>query len=647
VVLIMYNRSLCEATAEHIKKLDIDPTRKVKPFTFHGLASSLTGTVCHNDRHIIQALEQKELHQAWHMEDFTLLIIDEGQDVRPGFMQLIYYMIQHACTKRASLRIVMLGDPRQLLYGFYNHNRADARFLALGHLLLQQVNDRPWAQRKLTRSFRSTRAVTNVLNALVSGHEMVSGGKTGPPVLLDVCNLRTFEPASKIMKIVSTYNPEDILILCSSLSGTSPARKLVRTLVRHGIPVHVQRSGTLRDNGPVALMSRQGRIQFKTFCASKGLEAKLVIVLNTRSLFQCMENSLYVALSRSMHELVIFQDNNSTSLEELHALRTHLTPRDLSVVTNKKSRCRPTCRVQESPRAASQLTSYYVDTLFQYVDPGLLGPIEQMVQRTSLDDTLFEDEEAYGLLFDMKTNNDQCVHVRNIVTAAIRLAVEYFRTRQIPKIVMHLQRSRDPYITRLYQRGMSILRMQLLHIPTTWDAQNLYMKLQAFAMFSTAIDAFSGFEEKITDISDFGFIMHPLIVNRVRRLLDQMLKYIPVTTTAFSVQCSRLSGTAKFYSTPTLKSSSCLYVMMHKPDTDMDDLLGMAVHLAVHGLEYGYVSNVHTGSLTQVYVPTSDHTRFLEKVVQVRESCEEDLDDIDFIRTHRFYTPDVCLATPS
>ena len=225
--------------------------------------------------------------------------------------------------------------------------------------------------------------------------------------------------------------------------------------------------------------------------------------------------------------------------------------------------------------------------------------------------------------------------MRNIVTAAIRLAVEYFRTRQIPKLVLDLQRSRDPYVSRLYKRGMLVLRMHVPHIINPWDIRQLYMKLQAFAMFSTAIDAFSSFEEKITDLSDFGFIMQPMIIHRVRLLVDQMKKYIPEMSTMFSYRKCLQTDSAKIYSTPTLCSTDCIYSMVHKPGTDVDDILCMAIHVAVHGLEYGYVSNLYTGSLTQVYMPKQEHATFIENVIQARESCEEDLDDTGFIRRHR------------
>ena len=81
--------------------------------------------------------------------------------------------------------------------------------------------------------------------------------------------------------------------------------------------------------------------------------------------------------------------------------------------------------------------------------------------------------------------------------------------------------------------------------------------------------------------------------------------------------------------------------MLHKPDTDIDDVLCMPVHIVVHGLEYGYVSNVYTGSLTQVYVSAGDHATFMERVIHARESCEEDLDDSGFIRRHQL---DICHA---
>jgi hypothetical protein len=339
-----------------------------------------------------------------------------------------------------------------------------------------------------------------------------------------------------------------------------------------------------------------------------------------------------------MEELVIFQDVSWTSLEDIQTLRDQLQHSDLSVVTNKHSKCR-----QESRRPVPDVdvdrpappTKYVVETLFQYVDPELLAPIEKMVQRTPLGEDQFGDQEAYARMFDITTDTGQCVNVRNIVTGAIRLAVEYFRTRQIPKIVMGLQRSRDPPVARLFQRGMLVLRMHVPHVVDPWDPQQLYMKLQAFAMFSTAIDAFASFEEKIVDLTDFGFIMHPMVVNRVQRLLQQLSKYIPRTQTPFSVQRHRQTGQVKIYSTPTLCSPACIYSMVHKPSTDIDDLLCMAVHLVVHGLEYGYVANVYTGDLEQVYFPERDHVSFLEQVVEARESCEDDLDDSGFIRRHR------------
>ena len=42
-----------------------------------------------------------------------------------------------------------------------------------------------------------------------------------------------------------------------------------------------------------------------------------------------MSNSLYVALSRSTRQLVVFQDRHSTSMEELRHLCTTLTSEDL------------------------------------------------------------------------------------------------------------------------------------------------------------------------------------------------------------------------------------------------------------------------------------------------------------------------------
>ena len=638
VIMIMYNRSLCDASLAQIRKLELAPSRQVQAFTFHGLASSLTGTVCHSDLQILQALGSlRQNRPTWIFENFTLLVIDEAQDIRPVFMTLIHYLIRSVCVERSRLRIVLLGDPRQLLYGFYRLNRADSRYLSLAQHLLRTCNTFPWKHCRLTCSFRSTPAIACFLNALVPGQQMVAGGVGSAPVILDVCDVYTLDPSSKILALVSPYSPEDVLILCASLNSRSPAQKMVRTLVRHGIPVHVQRSGDLSGAGPPTAPLLSGRIRFKTFCASKGLEAKLVVLLNTESLFQNMPNSLYVALSRSQAQLVVFQQASVTSHTEIQELLQSVQASDLTVIQNTK---RPFPQERYLPPDRPSRPKQNAEDLFTYVDPQLLLPLEARLQLTSSGEASFEDEEFYVRMFEVTNSAGLVFNVRTILVTAMRLAVEYFRTRKLLPRIVALETSEDPYIRQLSLRGQRLLGIRLPFHEDPWCLEQLYVWLPAFAMFATALDARQSFDDKITGLDDFGFILCPPIIRRVRRILEQMYKYIPDTTTKFSIRRCRRIDQQNLYSQPTLRTPACLYSLVHQPLLNPEDHLTMAVHLCVHRVEYGYVSNIYTGSLVQVYLPLENQCTFLRATLRARDCCEDDLPDHEFLLRHQL-PPDI------
>jgi hypothetical protein len=649
VILLVYNRSLCDSTSAHIKNLGLSTTvqpggepRKIKAFTFHGLASALSQQVCHNDRDISRVITEMEKAASpltWALDDFTLLVIDEAQDMRPDFMRLVHYLIRSGCRKRQKLRVVVLGDPKQLLYGFYKHNRADARFLSLSHVLLAATNERTWEKRQLTCSFRSTTQVATVLNALIPGHAMVPGGVTdGPPVSIVLCNYWNMqETAGKMIRLVSEYLPDDVMVLCNSLNSKSPAKHMVKALVRHGIPVHVQRSGNLRDVVPVPTASTTGKICFKTFHASKGLEAKLVIVLHSGSVFRPMSNSVYVAITRSVERLVIFQDIKASSAEEVSELYAKVGTHNLTVSSYEN--VQPTRIPPPEPDQLDKKTRVVaVEEVFSYLDPELLGQLETQLQCTRLDNgsSIFDDETVYSRLFDVRTSQEgQSINVADLLMSTIFLASQYFRTRKIPVQIQRLATSTDPYVLQLYQQGSQVLQMHIPYIADPWAIEQLDMKLQAFAMFATALDARNTYGEKIMEITRFDFSMANPVVRRVHRVVDQMQKYIPDMGTRFHAQRNKqVTPKLVVTSAPTLRSSACLYNLIHRPSTEPEDFLSMALHLCIQGLDYGYLSNIYTGELVMVHLPKADHAKFVLNALDARESCTEDLDEEMFLLNH-------------
>jgi hypothetical protein len=155
-------------------------------------------------------------------------------------------------------------------------------------------------------------------------------------------------------------------------------------------------------------------------------------------------------------------------------------------------------------------------------------------------------------------------------------------------------------------------------------------------MFAIALDARNSFDEKIMEITRFDFCMANPVVRRVHRIIEQMQKYIPDARARFGSQRNK-QVTPKLIvtSAPTLLSSACIYNLIHRPSTESEDLLSMALHLCIHGQDYGYVSNVYTGELVMVHVPKDRHQQFIVSTLTARDSCMDDLEDTKFISKHR------------
>jgi hypothetical protein len=421
------------------------------------------------------------------------------------------------------------------------------------------------------------------------------------------------------------------------LNSRSPAKHLVKALVRRGVPVHVQRSGPLREVVPTPATSMVVKVRFKTFHAAKGLEAKLVIVLHRGSVFHPMPNSMYVAITRSTARLVVFQDVKATSKEEVTELYDSVGTEN--VVVSAYTNVQPTRVAPPEPFDDTKKRLMAVEEMFSYIEPDVLVCLENQIQCTDpgSEGTVFDDESVYSRTFDVRTSEDgKSINVADIIMSAISLAVQYFRTRVLPAHIHRLGISTDRNVLQLYRRGLEVLQMQVPHIQDPWSIEHLYLKLQAFAMFATAIDACKYFGEKIMEITRFDFIMSGAVVRRVQQIVCQMQKYVPDTRTIFGAQKNRqVSPKMVLTSSPTLLCpGACVYNLIHRPSTEPEDFLTMALHLCTQGLEYGYVSNVYTGELRMVYLPKSEHCSFLGDTLAARDSSVADMNNEDFIQHH-------------
>lgn len=644
IIMIMFNRSLCDETNHALSSIDIGG-REVKAFTFHGLIGSILGETCLDDRNmsiLLPKLRNVSVDTDWSMGDFTILIIDEVQDMRPGFFELVRILIENVCQNRQKLRIVLLGDPKQLLYDFYNYNRADSRFLTLGHYLLANTNRFGWSTRRLSQSFRSTPAVAAFLNAIVPDQQMIPRDcVVYEPVDLYILDIYK-DPRKYILSILSPYEPDDVMILCASLNERSPAKSIVKVLSDHNIPVYVHRSGSLMDTNTSTMVSlTKGKVEVKTFHASKGLQRKLVIVINNSPMFSSIQNSTFVGMSRSITKLVIFHDMHNTSWDELETLSTKLNndKRTLRIHITPSTHVPYSCaNSQKQLEKLKQTTTMFkTESMFSYIDPSILVRLERFLCHQKLHDT-FTSSDQYSSLFDIHCKDGMYRNMTRIVSMSLRIAILYHYTHNLPTSVHTLKRKSVP-CTLLYNRGMELMTNGLFYLDDPWALENTILKFQSFAMFALALDADIGFQEQILQVSDFSFIMKPEVINRFIRAVNVLEEYIPYSEKGCRIEHTYRKGIMgtpyKITHCPTIHDKKCVFMMIHTPSTTVDMILSTTVSMACLSIFNGIIANIHTGEIILVRSKAEEQTFLLHECIRACTLVQDDLDDNMFIDTYR------------
>jgi hypothetical protein len=580
ILCVTYNRALSDSTKSKVVSLfDAEVVRsRVGIFTYHGLASSLLGKVINNDLLLAEEIDEGlsvpgllNTRKPWCFGDFELLVIDEAQDLRPAYVKLILFLVTRVCTSPENLRILIVGDDEQLLYGFYSISAADARFLTGADRVFGHVNGRGWVKLPLSTSYRVNSAMCAVVNKLKPGNfTMVSSSSSSSstsssckPVVMFV--LDVYKDASDVVSRLlknSPYDREETFVLCSSTNSRSPAVSVVNRLVNDKIPVTVTRSGALSGGGGGAYSRKstsKGKVRFLTFCGSKGLEADFVIVINTRPLHELFENSQFVALTRARKELVVLHHYKHTSLEDLNDMAVGFTKSQLRVVLCQKvPKTRAT--VDRGEPASTTMWSGLaneidVSTLFSFIDVSDMRALLEMIDVTIVQDVLdgldddYEDEES-------KENENQSVDwidhqdelrskmIKNYAHAMVKsfdggdtfcdltsltgtllfLALEYSVTRKVPvqirEMQMKLSRMRQrTYRTRLLKKVIDdcVVLINKPAIDTDDDETHVLRRLRAFAMCSLALDAMS-YSDKLRSVSNFDWAISVSIFSRFRAL---------------------------------------------------------------------------------------------------------------------------------
>lgn len=667
IMLLSYNRALVDETKRRIKRMRdaaapviapddddmvVNDAESVFVFTYHGLLTSLLGQTISDDLlfvthlgRLMSADTESVALPPCEFADIDVLIIDEAQDMRPHFYQLLQFFMLYIAVKRATLQLVVVGDAWQTLYDFYGESRADSRYLSHSDILFNNVNDNKWQHHTLSTTFRCSKNITKFANRFTAEHgrTMISSSSDAAPshpvqvFALDIYK----DTATVVLDVIqeSGLDYDDIMVLTSSLNARSPAVPVVDLLIQSGIPVHVNRSGALTESCSSLVTKNigHGKVKFRTFCSAKGLESKLVIVLFTRNVFNSdrIEYASYVALTRASERLVVCFNRTHTSMFDLEQLLDGFDESEISVTVKRKLNKTPkiedvaTKKRKEDARKVP--SSIAADSLFAFIDVYNLAKLVTMINMTTIREPLDADEDykeeehqqqdgsldaqadaaekkEFESLYVQKmlisVNGDQHVNVMNIAGKTLLFALEYATTGKTPTAIRLMIGGMFSRVSDRNSLHADKLRnnvdaaMQHLHQPSASHdiaETKVLKKLKALAQFATCHDAVYGFSDRLVLIDDFSFIIDHVVYKRYRLAVSALEMILAAAHVRASDLCWNVIESTTFTVTLGDGSSRKLNLQTQPTCRTVDGRFG-ALFLHVPSLTH---ANVLTATVIQ------------------------------------------------
>ena len=449
-LILSYNNALKEETEKKIRRMresGKELPENIGVMTYHGLASHYLGKVVSNDVELRNGLQEvingKSSFRRSKYDSTTLLFSDETQDMRMDYAKLLIMLIRERFVS-PQLRMAFVGDPRQLLYSMYPVNYADSRFLHMAPEYIPANVGRPICfspAARFTKSFRLNKMVTDFVNTLIRldrvldrefEHRAPPPPDSGPlfsaslpspgnaPVSLTVCKVfseLTSRRTGSVLDLVSKYAAQGgkVLVLFNSLNSRSPAKKFITMATHLGLKITVEASGDLASGGTSSLplppdvslslgapnppqQEHEGaQITCKTFHSSKGLERQHVIVVNTKNLVNPLQNDVFVALTRSVETLDIFQDARQISLREMDYICSSLGPDRVRVSVWNPPQRQLTDEHQQRPRRTLWKSSSRVQTssVFSFMDVQFLSELQKKIEVLETQPATFPLDQKY------------------------------------------------------------------------------------------------------------------------------------------------------------------------------------------------------------------------------------------------------------
>ena len=308
ILLLTYNAGLKTETRQRIIKYNIN---NLEVHSYHSFCVKYYNYPCYDDLRMQLLLNNNDIINKSNF-NFDLIILDEQQDMKPLFFDLVQYII------KPNIQICLFGDINQNIYSYQGSN---INYLIKADELFNSHNE--WKKHSIFTTFRVNKSIASFVNKILLKEDRLHAIKDGPPVQYLISN--PFKPKDIIYKIKDFlkqgYTPNDIFILAPSIKSKKiPVRLLENLLVLDDLPccVAINEEGNVIDEEVM-----YNKILFTTFHQSKGLERKIVFVYSMdegyyryakdASIDKC-PNPIYVACTRSLEHLIIIHTKQNLHL---------------------------------------------------------------------------------------------------------------------------------------------------------------------------------------------------------------------------------------------------------------------------------------------------------------------------------------------
>lgn len=359
-------------TEERVQTLGLQNTTVLN---YHSLGVRYYTSECATDQGLKRVVQDDmPVVDGMVLPDFDVLVMDEQQDMTPILKRFVDKVIRDkgyagkaaakkpkrskAKSEQQSLRVVVLGDRRQELYGF---NNADSRFLTMASRpeVFGYINSEGWTSADLTTSRRLTQQNVQFINqqmlklssdlSIRAVKYQDEHGISYPRPRYVICDPQkdVLKEVSRLLDSGKNLSPADIIVLAPSVRGSSAALHLANDLALKDIPVFRSDS----DHADVVPEVARGKVLICTYHQAKGIERKAAIVMGFDQDYHTWYNKVllpptatsnpqYVAATRAVEHLVLIHNYRReslpfVSLESIEATCEYVKMRKFDIDTRK------------------------------------------------------------------------------------------------------------------------------------------------------------------------------------------------------------------------------------------------------------------------------------------------------------------------